>query len=76
LLAALSPEDGRELKAAALSMIEQCSENRRRIEVWKAHEINRPVHPDQRNRLQVSDHSIVFDRFVRHGEKRAVSETR
>ena len=69
LLAALSPEDGRELKAAALSIIEQGRENRRRIEVRKAHEIDRPVHPDQSNRLQVSYHSIVFDRFVRHGGK-------
>jgi len=46
LLAVLSSEDGRELKAAALFMIEQRSENRRRIEVRKAHEIDRPVHPD------------------------------
>ena len=69
LLAALSLEDGRELKAAALSIIEQRRENRRRIEVRKAHEIDRPVHPDQGNRLQVSYHSIVFDRFVRHGGK-------
>jgi hypothetical protein len=74
LLAVLSSEDGRELKAAALFMIEQRSENRRRIEVRKAHEIDRPIHPDQSNRLQVSYHSIVFDRFVWHDEKSAGPE--
>ena len=70
----LSSEDGRELKAAALFVIEQRSENRRRIEVRKAHEIDRPIHPDQSNRLQVSYHSIVFDRFVWHDEKCAALE--
>ena len=47
-------------------MIEQRGKNRRRIEMRKAHEINRAFHADQRRRGQIANHAVIFNRLIIH----------
>lgn len=44
--------------------IEQGSKDGRRIELWKAKEINRSRDTDQRNRSHISNDAVVFNRLV------------
>jgi hypothetical protein len=59
-------EDRRDLKKAAAFMIEEASEDRRRIEEGEAEEIDRAVHADERNGVHVSDDAEPVDRLVVH----------
>src|SRR5262245_24576424 len=54
------------LKSAAILVIEQRGKHCRRIELRIAQEVDRPVHPDQCNRLHVADHAVIFDWFKSH----------
>src|SRR5437899_2273389 len=60
------PELRSNLKSAASLIIEERSKDRWRIEFRVAQEIDRAVHPYQRNRLHVSDHAVIFNWFKGH----------
>ena len=53
----------------ALVGIEQGSKDGRRIELWKAKEINRSCHADKCNRSHISDDAVVFNRLVFDGSQ-------
>ena len=48
----------------ALFVVEQRREDRRRIEIRERQEIDRPVHADQRDGLEIADDAVVFDGLV------------
>ena len=41
-------------------------EDGRRVEAGRAHEVERPVHPDERHRVKVPDDPVVLDRLIAH----------
>jgi hypothetical protein len=67
LFLALLPQDGSDLESATVTVIEQGSEDRRRVKVWERHKVNRAVHPHQSDRMQIANHAVILDRLVRHG---------
>ena len=60
------PELRSNLKSAAPSIVEERSKNGWRIEIRVAQEINRAVHPHQRDGLHVPDHAVIFNGFKGH----------
>ena len=60
-------EERSHLESAALSLVEQGGEHRRRVELREAHEVDRPVHPDEGDGVQIADDAVVLDRLVAHG---------
>jgi hypothetical protein len=64
----LPPVDGLHLwsdrESTSLGGIEQGGEDRRRVELGKAHEIDRPVLADERDGMEVADDAVVLDRLI------------
>ncbi len=65
-LLARSGSRGGDFEIAPFLIVEQRAEHARRIEMRKTTPIDRAVHADQCDRVEVSDHPVVFNRFVRH----------
>ncbi len=57
---------GSDFEVASLLIVEQSAEHARRIEVRKTTPIDRTVHSDQCDRVEVPDHPVVFNGFVSH----------
>jgi hypothetical protein len=65
-LANIFTENWGKLKPASFLVIEKSSEDSRRIEAWKGHEVDRSIHPDKRDCMQITDNSVIFDRLIIH----------
>ncbi len=65
LLAALV-RDGPEPEASALLVVQDGAEDRRRVERRQAEPVDRPVHPDERRRVEVADDTVVGYGKVAH----------
>ena len=54
------------LETASFFIIQDRPENAGRIEMWVALPVDGTVHAYQRNCTHVADHSVIFDRLIRH----------
>src|SRR5436190_3592259 len=59
-------ELGSNLEAPALLIVEKSGKDGWRVEVRVAQKIDRAVHTNERDRLHVPNHPVVFDWFKRH----------
>jgi len=66
LLLARAVEQRRDPETAPVLVVEQGREHGWRVELGHAHEVDRPVHADERNRVEVADDAVVLDRLVGH----------
>jgi hypothetical protein len=55
------------LEAAAALTIKEGGKHRWRVEMWKRQEVNRAVHAYQGYRMQITNHTIVFDGLIIRG---------
>src|ERR1700693_4698267 len=54
------------LETASFFIIQDRPENAGRIEMWVAVPVDGTVHAYQRNCTHVANHSVIFDRLIRH----------
>jgi hypothetical protein len=66
LLAADVVGDRRDLKAAALGVVEKRAENAGGIEIGGTVPVDGAVHADQSDGAHVADDAVVFDGLIRH----------
>lgn len=55
-----------DLKKAPICGVKQGGKDSRRIETWKAHEIDCAISANQRRRLHVTDNAVIFNWWVAH----------
>ena len=65
-----------DFEAAAFLIIEDRRENRGRIELRETHEIDRPIHPDERDGMEIADDAVILDWLITHASDAATRRAR
>ena len=66
LLLSCTVENGSDAEPSPFFLVEDRSEDRRRVEIRETHEVDRTVHTDESDRVQVPDDTVILDRLVVH----------